>query len=119
MGIIKFPTLMSSVICPLQVIPYDEWPDEFFPTNCWGVVYIMSHLVRNKLLQVFEDSDKGIFRVDDVFVTGMLAEKANVSHRDISDLITFYEGWDEEILLTGNVWFGHIPPDNEKLHKKR
>jgi len=101
------------------VIPYDEWPDEFFPTNCWGVVYIMSHLVRNKLLQVFEDSDKGIFRVDDVFITGMLAEKANVSHRDISDLITFYEGWDEEILLTGNVWFGHIPPDNEKLHKKR
>ena len=31
--------------------------------------------------QVFEDGDKGIFRVDDVFVTGMLAEKANVSHR--------------------------------------
>merc|ERR1719486_1551341 len=79
----------------------------------------MSHLVRNKLLQVFEDSDKGIFRVDDVFVTGMLAEKANVSHRDISDLITFYEDWDEEVLLTGNVWFGHVPPDNEKLHKKR
>ena len=39
--------------------------------------------------------------------------------RDISDLITFYEDWDEEILLTGNVWFGHVPPDNEKLHKKR
>ena len=69
--------------------------------------------------QVFEDSDKGIFRVDDVFVTGMLAEKANVSHRDISDLITFYEDWDLEILLTGNVWFGHIPPDHEKLHKRR
>ena len=47
------------------MIPYDEWPDEFFPTNCWGVVYIMSHLVRNKLLQVFEDSDKGIFRVEE------------------------------------------------------
>jgi len=101
------------------VIPFDEWPDEFFPTNCWGVVYIMSQYVRNKLLQVFEKSDRGIFRVDDVFVTGMLAEKANVSHRDISDLITFYEDWDEEILLTGNVWFGHVPPDNEKLHKKR
>ena len=36
----------------LQVIPFDEWPDEFFPTNCWGVVYIMSQFVRNKLLQV-------------------------------------------------------------------
>lgn len=101
------------------VIPFEEWPDEFFPTNCWGVVYIMSSAVRNKLLKVFETSDKGIFRVDDVFVTGMLAEKANVSHRDISDLITFYEDWDLEILLTGNVWFGHIPPDHEKLHKRR
>ena len=35
-----------------QVIPFDEWPDEFFPTNCWGVVYIMSQFVRNKLIQV-------------------------------------------------------------------
>merc|ERR1712198_205273 len=66
--------------------------------------------------------DKWVIPFDewpDVFIPGMLAEKANVSHRDISDLITYYEGWDEEILLTGNVWFGHIPPDNEKLHKKR
>ena len=39
--------------------------------------------------------------------------------RDISDLITFYEDWDLEVLLTGNVWFGHTPPDHEKLHKKR
>ena len=46
---------------------------------------------------MYESSDHGIFRVDDVFVTGMLAEKANVSHRDISDLITFYEDWDEEV----------------------
>ena len=36
----------------VQVIPFDEWPDEFFPTNCWGVVYIMSQFVRNKLIQV-------------------------------------------------------------------
>ena len=49
--------------------------------------------------QVYESSDHGIFRVDDVFVTGMLAEKANVSHRDISDLITFYEDWDEEVRI--------------------
>ena len=34
------------------MIPFDEWPDEFFPTNCWGVVYIMSQYVRNKLIQV-------------------------------------------------------------------
>ena len=71
------------------------------------------------MFEVHEDSDKGIFRVDDVFVTGMLAEKANVSHRDISDLISPYEDWDEESLITGSIWFGHIPPDHPRLHKKR
>jgi hypothetical protein len=30
---------------------------------------------------VYEKSDGGIFRVDDVFITGMLAERANVTHR--------------------------------------
>ena len=41
-----------------QVIPFEEWPDEFFPTNCWGVVYIMSDFVRNKLLKVFKTSKR-------------------------------------------------------------
>ena len=62
------------------------------------------------ILQVYESSDHGIFRVDDVFVTGMLAEKANVSHRDISDLITFYEDWDEEVSIErkGRCLLNHI-----------
>ena len=41
----------EEIFC-VKVIPFDEWPDEFFPTNCWGVVYIMSQFVRNKLIQV-------------------------------------------------------------------
>ena len=49
----------------------------------------------------------------------MIALTDRLVFRDISDLITFYEDWDLEVLLTGNVWFGHIPPDHEKLHKKR
>jgi len=101
------------------VIPFDEWADEYFPTNCWGVVYIFSSYVRDKILEVYEKSNGAIFRIDDVFVTGILAERANVTHRDIGDVITFYEGWDEDIMLSGNVWFGHIPPDNENLHKRR
>ena len=47
----KFNFVISMLkLC--QVIPFEEWPDEFFPTNCWGVVYIMSSVVRNKLLKV-------------------------------------------------------------------
>ena len=48
----SFSQLKAKEIFPVQVIPFDEWPDEFFPTNCWGVVYIMSQFVRNKLIQV-------------------------------------------------------------------
>jgi hypothetical protein len=36
----------------IQVIPFEEWQDEYFPTNCWGVVYIMSSEVRDNLIQV-------------------------------------------------------------------
>jgi hypothetical protein len=35
-----------------QVIPFEEWQDEYFPTNCWGVVYIMSSEVRDNLIKV-------------------------------------------------------------------
>jgi len=101
------------------VIPYDEWPKEFFPRNCWGVIAIYPDTVRNKLIEAFETGNRTIFRVDDVYITGMLAERANITHRDISELITMYENWDEEDMLTGNVWFGHIPPDDESLHRNR
>ena len=71
----------------------------FISETLWEKVSLMNVTETYSMLQVYESSDHGIFRVDDVFVTGMLAEKANVSHRDISDLITFYEDWDEEVSL--------------------
>ena len=37
--------------------------------------------LKDSCVQVYDESNGGIFRVDDVFVTGMLAERANVSHR--------------------------------------
>ena len=67
--------------------------------KCPSLTKFLPNCTSYNILQVFESSDHGIFRVDDVFVTGMLAEKANVSHRDISDLITFYEDWDEEVSI--------------------
>ena len=37
-----------------------------------------------------------------------------IAKLDTSAVLSFFK-----VLLTGNVWFGHVPPDNEKLHKKR
>ena len=54
-------TIMYSNLQRFQVIPFEEWPDEFFPTNCWGVVYIMSDFVRNKLLKVKNEAQKMFF----------------------------------------------------------
>ena len=42
----------------LQVIPFDEWADEYFPTNCWGVVYIFSSYVRDKILEVIREQSE-------------------------------------------------------------
>ena len=52
--------------------------------------------------------------VSSSMLQGMLVSKINkfqssfLCVRDISDVITFYEGWDEDIVLTGNVWLVKI-----------
>lgn len=43
--------------------------------------YLMSGLVRDKLFKAFLERNEVIFKLDDVFVTGILAKEANVSHK--------------------------------------
>ena len=41
----------------------------------------MSNRVRDRIYQAFLDRDEKIFKIDDVFVTGILAKEANVTHK--------------------------------------
>ena len=82
----------------IDQVTYEEYPEEMYPTNCHGTFYLFSAPVRNKLLQVFFFSFENcilspplqafvarkekIFKIDDVFVTGILAKEAGgIKHR--------------------------------------
>ena len=81
----------------IDQVTYEEYPEEMYPTNCHGTFYLFSANVRNKLLQVFFSfvncilspplqaflaRKEEIFKIDDVFVTGILAKEAGgIKHR--------------------------------------
>merc|ERR1719187_3076644 len=44
--------------------------------------------VRAKLLQAFIARGERIFKLDDVFMTGILAKEAGITHRQISPMVT-------------------------------
>ena len=80
-----------------QAVTKEEYPDDVYPTNCFGTFYVMSSSVRDKIYQVqqvkaqqiiklfspqaFLTRKEKIFKIDDVFVTGILAKEANVTHK--------------------------------------
>eukprot|EP00090_Calanus_glacialis_P020735 TRINITY_DN31994_c0_g1_i1.p1 TRINITY_DN31994_c0_g1~~TRINITY_DN31994_c0_g1_i1.p1 ORF type:complete len:369 (-),score=57.10 TRINITY_DN31994_c0_g1_i1:168-1181(-) len=85
----------------------EEYPDDVYPTNCFGTFYVMSSSVRDRIYQAFLTRKEKIFKIDDVFVTGILAKEANVTHKQLAHLIT--DVGDTEIMLTGAYSFGHMP----------
>lgn len=80
----------------LMQVTFEEYPEVNYPTNCHGTFYLFSGQVRNKLLEVqknwtasctsllqaFVARKEKIFKIDDVFVTGILAKEAGgIKHR--------------------------------------
>ncbi|ELU01686.1 hypothetical protein CAPTEDRAFT_214885 [Capitella teleta] len=55
----------------------EEYPDEYYPPYCSGMTYLFSTDVAAKLYEA--SFFVRFFWVDDVYITGMLREKANVN----------------------------------------
>merc|ERR1712223_978383 len=64
----------------------EKYSGSTYPTNCFGTFYLFSSQVRDRLLNA-HNSLGSVFKIDDIFITGILAKEANVTHRQLSDLI--------------------------------
>ncbi|XP_074597538.1 beta-1,3-galactosyltransferase 5-like [Brevipalpus obovatus] len=62
-------------------ISYEDYPDTYFPPYCYGWGVIMSPDIVNNLY--IESKNATYFWIDDVFVTGILAERLKVQHVDL------------------------------------
>ena len=90
-------SLNDSIICDVHQptvyrkgkwkVSKQEYPGDQFPIYCSGLAYLMSTNVASKLYQA---SDKVQFLwIEDVFITGILSNKTNVSLVSISKRYTF------------------------------
>ena len=73
------------------VVAVEEFPRSTYPTFCNGAFYLMAAGVGGRLLQVaphpltalqaFHHRGDKFFKLDDIFVTGILAQEAGVGHK--------------------------------------
>ena len=55
-----------------------RWPEKYWPSYCAGMAYITTKDAVEKILKAAEDEEW--LWIDDIFVTGVLAEKAGINH---------------------------------------
>lgn len=66
-------------------VTYEEYPDKLYPTHCSGFAILYSSYV---LFQLYKEAQHTkYFWIDDAHITGIIAQKANLSHLDITDLM--------------------------------
>lgn len=94
-------------------VSYEEYPHEFYPMNCEGQFYLFNTEVVLRLLQAFEKRGKVIFKIDDVFITGILAEEGKVTHMDIGDLIQHDKSRFLYQILEDDMKFVHLSHHEE------
>jgi len=90
-------------------VSYEEYPDMFYPMNCEGQFYLFSNQVASRLLQAFHARGGKMFKIDDVFITGILAAEANITHMDIGSYIQHDNSKFLYQMLGDDMKFVHLP----------
>ena len=75
------PVLRSGSGPEKWMVSVEEYRNKTYPTYCFGAFYAMSSDVGSRLLKSFQNRGEKIFKLDDVFVTGILAKEAGVRHK--------------------------------------
>ncbi|KAF7279759.1 hypothetical protein GWI33_006789 [Rhynchophorus ferrugineus] len=106
--------IRNGLLCPVQStaspfrtyrskwrVSFEEYPGRKYPPYCLGYVIIYSPDVAFALYRAAQSSST-IFWIDDVHITGTMAEKSNISHTDITEWVIPYK--DQMSLVNNNVY---------------
>ncbi len=85
-------------------ISSDVLPNEYYPPYCSGMGYIMTPDVAKALYQT--SFHVPFFWVDDVYITGMLPGKINLTHVNI--MRNFMGRYEIEWLMSGPDWYKYV-----------
>lgn len=100
-------------------VSYKEYSNNYYPQYCSGWVIIMSRDVAAHLYSI--SRNRTYFWIDDVFVSGILAQDLNIDHKDMTDRISVdishVNNWLESDHLTLPPMFGSPNIDTEIIKK--
>ncbi|KAH8249638.1 hypothetical protein KR032_011033 [Drosophila birchii] len=81
-------------------VSFKEYPDSYYPDFCPGFIVIYSPDVAKRLYEEVQQSP--YFRLDDVYITGIMSKRANISITDLRPYI-LYPGKTKEKVMSGEV----------------
>ncbi|KFD67201.1 hypothetical protein M514_07568 [Trichuris suis] len=87
-------------------VSYEEFNRSVYPTYCSGSSYILFMQAVQPLIDSVERTP--FLWIDDIYITGVLANAANVKHIDIGSIYKFQEESDKHFFDT-TIVFWHLP----------
>ncbi|XP_015910540.1 beta-1,3-galactosyltransferase brn [Parasteatoda tepidariorum] len=89
----------------------ERYPHDFYPKYCSGSAYVLNQRVLRGLLK--HHSRDNLIPFEDVYITGVLAEKVGVEHVQIGTRYAF-ESVSEEGIASGQTIFAHLGPEADE-----
>uniref|UniRef100_A0A7I4Y4H9 Hexosyltransferase n=2 Tax=Haemonchus contortus TaxID=6289 RepID=A0A7I4Y4H9_HAECO len=90
-------------------ISEEEFPGEMYPPYCCGFAYLIPVPALQTILNATKT--ERLIHMEDVFITGQLAQKSGVNHVNIMDRVSFYRDdhrWFSEAIFT-------LVPDSQAI----
>ena len=93
--------------------PYNYYPDEFYPNYLNGPAYMMAGPIIKPLISGLDNYSGYVYDIDDMFITGIIAEKVGIGRYDSSLL-----GYDcsNPCLLHSNAIIISCKSSNSSIH---
>ncbi|XP_054712769.1 lactosylceramide 1,3-N-acetyl-beta-D-glucosaminyltransferase-like [Uloborus diversus] len=98
-------------------IPKEQFRNSTYPTYCSGSAYILSSNVLDVLLQQHDNRQGGIFPLEDVYITGILAQEAQLTHAQLGNRYAF-ESINHRDVASGKTIFAHLGQNADELSEQ-
>lgn len=115
----------KKIVCSLMVenpairkeskwkVSFEEYPEKFYPPHCSGFTILYSSYVLFELYK--ETQNTKYFWIDDAHVTGIIAQKLNLTHLDIEELMLKKDESSNPSSISKIFLFGFINVNIEEI----
>lgn len=96
-------------------VTFEEYSERLYPTHCSGFAILYSSHV---IFQLYKEAQRTkYFWIDDAHITGVIAQKVNITHFDVRDLMLNQEETSNPSKIKKIFFFSDINANIEKIEQ--